>query len=757
MKRTREFLISFFISIIILIFPTFLPTKTYCQDKKWNQIKQNENWEAVVAFKPPIEKRNIALSIYQLQESLMNPSNIKPETLLPITKIQGIIFDESGGIILLGVEEVGDGVVNICPDDIAIALRCMWRYSEPPGMSIDPRPDKNSLGGIGPVQDVVYFGGIKGTRIGLYAFKCDYWMKKLGAGKISTSLKGFQRYCDLAIKQLKVGANRFWFYPKESELIVSPNNNAMLLKKSGIQVLTEKEHYLVNKYRSHSEYRYVDPAAKHFADEITNRYDELCAEYTDLARLRNFFTLCEVFKWAEEVGIKPGIIKLEKWKHLLHTYQPVNIHTTPVVKTIETSFITGNLVTTIIGGVSCDIRLPKNPSIDYTGRLVAGVKNILSMRPSSSSLFWEYNFSSSPIIKINKNVLNERVKECKKASRFLKKGVIIDLHVSSEAVSLNVYKNGDRYEKGKEVADEFKDLLDVTSKTRGKLGESLNARWIEFYENNFAQFAKPTYYKTHEGKLVNLKPLLIIKSNEVNYKYSNIERVPILSRNFIIFIASKFTGTTVIQEASATDLVARINNIPNLSKKNTVFVFRLPLMDSQTQQEWHNAISELEKIIGRNNLLLNPDKAAFEKMMNNRNKEIIVIEFTHTNKGILLKDNQKYVAQDVLKSDDLSHIKYLLTGLGTCSLPRIERGEFAAALRNKGVGIINGSYGEVLSDIALQRLKQLIEILKNSGKYNIPAYYLIDIIDQILKIFDDGTINLGKIHQRCSATTRIAA
>jgi hypothetical protein len=383
------------------------------------------------------------------------------------------------------------------------------------------------------------------------------------------------------------------------------------------------------------------------------------------------------------------------------------------------------------------------------------VKNILSMRPSNSSLFWELNLSSSPIIKSNKSVLNERVKECKKASRFFKKGIIFDLYVSGENSNLNVFKKGNRFGKGKEVANEFRDLLDITSKTRGKLGESLNARWIKFYENNLAQFAKPTYFKTHEGKVVYLKPLLIIKSNEVNYKYSNIESVPILSDNFIIFIASKFTGTTVVEETSAKDLVARINNIPNFSNENTVFVLRLPLMDEQMQKEWNNAISELEKIIGRNNLLLNPDKTEFEKMMDNRNKKIIVIELTHTNKGILLKDNQKYVAQDVLKGADLSHIKYLLTGLGTCSFPRIERGELTAALRNKGVGIINGSYGEVPSDIALQRFKQLIKILKNIKKYNIQPYYLIDIIDQILKFFGNGTINLGKLDWRCSTTPGI--
>ena len=92
----------------------------------------------------------------------------------------------------------------------------------------------------------------------------------------------------------------------------------------------------------------------------------------------------------------------------------------------------------------------------------------------------------------------------------------------------------------------------------------------------------------------------------------------------------------------------------------------------------------------------------------------------------------RYTSRDVQDVGDLSHIKYLLSGLGTCQLPRLEEGKFISSLRDKGAGIVNGSYREVPSDIALKRLRELINILRNIEDYNLYPYHLIDIIDQRL-------------------------
>ena len=133
-------------------------------------------------------------------------------------------------------------------------------------------------------------------------------------------------------------------------------------------------------------------------------------------------------------------------------------------------------------------------------------------------------------------------------------------------------------------------------------------------------------------------------------------------------------------------------------------------------------------------------------MLHDRRKEVVLIELTHTDRGILLRNNERYVAKDVLGSGDLSHVKYLVAGPGTCSLARLESGEFVSALREKGVGVINTSYREVSSEIALKRLQQMILIFKDVEQYNIPAYYLLDVVDQTLGISGQETTNITRLN-----------
>jgi len=218
----------------------------------------------------------------------------------------------------------------------------------------------------------------------------------------------------------------------------------------------------------------------------------------------------------------------------------------------------------------------------------------------------------------------------------------------------------------------------------------------------------------------------------------------VLADNFTIFIASKTKEAKNVSETSAKELVSKINNIPKINRENIVFVIRLPAMNKSEQEKWQQEIGELREVIGEQNVLFNPSRDEFNKMLQNRGKDIIAVEMTHTDKGIILKNNERYTSRDVLRAGDLSHIKYLLSGLGTCQLPLLEKGNFSASLRKKGVGIVNASYREVSTEIALKRLRELINILKNIEGYDFYPYHLIDIIDQRLNIQERGTINLGK-------------
>jgi len=86
---------------------------------------------------------------------------------------------------------------------------------------------------------------VTALRVGYYFFECDYWMKQLASGYITSPIKNFRRYCDCRISKILTkernylnGAERFWFSPNKSMFIVSPQENVMVLGNSKVILKT---------------------------------------------------------------------------------------------------------------------------------------------------------------------------------------------------------------------------------------------------------------------------------------------------------------------------------------------------------------------------------------------------------------------------------------------------------------------------------------------------------------------------------------
>jgi hypothetical protein len=323
-----------------------------------------------------------ALSVRQLQERLA-AGQLDPETPLPLRVIDGVFFSPDRDIVLVGRAE---GLVPIVADDIILALRAMWLTDEPPGVSIDPQRDPGALGGIGPYQTVVYFGGIENTRAGLYAYSSDYWMKRLAAGTVSAPVPGFKRYSDLIADadHREEGANRFWFYPAKAEATIDPGGTLMVFDRHGVEVLTETEFAVFDAVRARPELVRRDPLAERFARAFTEHYDELSAAQPDLGRLKNFFALCEVFRWSEARGLRGGRLRLYDWSHLVSGYVTVPVHTTSTVRTVRGEVPGGVL----IGGVSIHVRLPPSPHVDRSGRLARLAAELAAQSANPTALAW---------------------------------------------------------------------------------------------------------------------------------------------------------------------------------------------------------------------------------------------------------------------------------------------------------------------------------------------------------------------------------
>lgn len=617
------------------------------------------------------------------------------------------------------------------------------------------------------------------TRFGKVMVDADYYMKRLVDGSVTLDIDGFTSLTDMTLniarEDIEKGnpvsvplssLNRFWFYPGENSFF--EDKGVIYIKRSDVRLLTEEE-FLTKRGEVAGTGR-PNPLAQKFAESFSTRYAEIAKRkpiYAELEGLFRFVALARIMKHRNTIT-EAGI----DLDYLMNQYpieRTLVDRTLPGISNVKEfnyrSETQGGYSVLYLwlpscGGVSIDIDI-KNSSfaMDRSGSIGSMRKGVLNARPSPDTLYWDFltisKVSSSPMtkrktvpqekIKESKDIptaLTRRLEDIKEASQNLKNGIIIDLFIEEKNIVHGniVDASGSIHKIDSETSKELRKLLNITATTHGKLGNSLIARWQKFCNTYLLPLlSKTTIWTCPDGRTVKIKPDLIIKSNEVNYKYANLEKVPALADNFIIFIASK--------ETLVKDLVAKINNIPKLTKRNVAFIIRLPDMNKNEQGKWYKEINNLQKLIGKNNVLLDPSKEEFERMLQKRDKDIVVIELTHTDRGILLKNNERYTSKDIGQSGDLSHIKYLISGIGTCNLPRLEDGKFAASLRGKGVGIINASYREVSSETALEKLRELINILRNIEKYDLYPYHLIDIIDQRLGISGEGTTNLGKREQ----------
>lgn len=292
-------------------------------------------------------------------------------------------------------------------------------------------------------------------------------------------------------------------------------------------------------------------------------------------------------------------------------------------------------------------------------------------------------------------------------------------------------------------AKNLKDLIKRTTQAEGLLSQKTSSDWESFFQP-FLLEKEP--FTCPDGVVIEKKTRFIIRSNEVNHKSLKLAEVPVLMDNFIPYIDLEYSRPFATY-------VDKIQRIPKLKKDKIGIVIRHPAdLPKPQAEQWAEKAEKLKKLIGDENVLFDPSKDEFQRFLNDtpkRGKEVIIIEITHTQDGIILKDGI-YTSADVLKCGDLSGITYLLTGIGSCSFPLLEKGAVVDAFRLKGVDIINATAREVPCEIALKRIDELIHILKNIEKYDIWADQLLKFINERLrqsgeKDADDEDWNIGKL------------
>jgi hypothetical protein len=332
----------------------------------------------------PVRHR-VSLSLRKMQAGLLN-KKIDAQNEIPMSRVLGATLKSDGDILIWGLDEEVKYPRIFC-DDIILAMKGMTRGGFPPGVTIDPIIN---AGNMADRQNVRYFGNVDGTRVGKTFFECDYWMKEIAAGARTAPIARFCSFAD-RLRDGSVthgGATRFWFYPNSYDDRRSPERNTFELVGGGVKLLTEAA-FLSHGNQS-SPQRMSNPAveerAQAFAEDMTTRYSELETVFPELARLRLFTELWDVFFLLNEMKLNA-----QSWRFILQSYSPSQAATPSSAKTVTgPQHRLGNMVFYLKGGVSIEPVPPTKTTVEPTGRLVRERNAMLEAENRGDSYYWFY-------------------------------------------------------------------------------------------------------------------------------------------------------------------------------------------------------------------------------------------------------------------------------------------------------------------------------------------------------------------------------
>lgn len=284
---------------------------------------------------------------------------------------------------------------------------------------------------------------------------------------------------------------------------------------------------------------------------------------------------------------------------------------------------------------------------------------------------------------------------------------------------------------------------------KGPLGNAEVIKPFEKLVNRLSSLSRSREITFSDGVTATVKPNLIIRSNDVSYKFANLERIKKLTNNYSVFVAA-VNLETGCRETSVRELARKISELPAISPDNMAFIIRLPKdnISAEEKSVWDNRMRRLKDIVGEENVTYNPSKKEFIFRLNNSSKEVIAVHLTHTKlkgtEGIEMENGEVFNSKDFQSIEDLSNVKFMLSI--ACKMVLLENGKLESAFRNKGVGILNAPSHLAPTDINGKRIDELIKLLKMKDikKHKIYPHQILDIIDQRLKLPGKKSINLGK-------------
>lgn len=259
-------------------------------------------------------------------------------------------------------------------------------------------------------QKITVMGVPENTRFAEVMVQADYGLKAIVDGTIPMGIPGFLSHAEMILKEAKAqylhggGArlpflmvNRFWLYPGDIQFV--ERNNALMIKKCGIQLLTERE--FVEKNGRRRSTHQVDSLALRFAREFSARYEEVVERRPIYGELRNLFRFvflakAMVFKDVfAQVGLDPGYL-LEEYPVREREQSTAVPGCSRFVRTrcrrpVHGGYKVAHFRLPCCGGIHIEPKVDKKVFVkDTTGVVKKVRKKALEARPAADSLSWDF-------------------------------------------------------------------------------------------------------------------------------------------------------------------------------------------------------------------------------------------------------------------------------------------------------------------------------------------------------------------------------